>query len=702
MALLLGGIFSLRGETGTNGFKSVTDAPFGAKCDGAADDTAAIQSALNTQNVVRFPPAICVTGPLMVRSNTVLELQPATVLAAKPGYGPTDRLLNLIAVSNITIRANGGAVQMRKSEYTSGEQRHAVFISESKDVRIYDLTAKDSGGDGFLIQGTDGGGGAPSENITLSHCIADNNRRQGLSIVNARNLLVIGGEYRNTSGTPPEAGIDLETDFVTDRMENISLIGVRTSNNRGGGIKFVPKSLPNAPGNVVSVFIQGFQSANDRGGGGLFFTLPPAAAAGHAVTGQIVVQGASIVNPDSAGVQFLRWNASMPRVALNEVTVVNPNVGGTGRFDPGETGWSDAEREIAAHSGFVVAVGPTEPATPLTGSIVFHQCAAVDQRSKPAMQLGFYLHSSSAKGIDALLYNPRAVNYTLSATNSAVNWNRGRGTVRYDPKPVVQPRVNFNIDPFMGYEIAPAAAVELDLGSAAGVQGAEYTIRDTGPGVTVKPRPGDTIDLFGQAPGQAVTVARTGRGLRAVTLQSDGARRWRVDGSTAFYAANGPLYLVGGYGAAPNDPANVTIGSTGASPDVASVAFGNNTGVRMNFGYHAGGAFTPTSAVYDTGRHDVAALQIGGGAVIARFVSATAAWTPASIGDNDVAATTVPVNGCPPGSLVTAGFDSVARHNFILTAHASAANAVSVVALNKTGKAFHPAPGTLRVGCWVL
>jgi hypothetical protein len=665
------------------------------------DDTAAIQNALNAQNLVRFPPATCVTGPLQVKSNTVLELQPTTVLLARPGFDATGRLLSLVAASNVTIRGNGGTLQMRKPEYTSGEQRHAVFLSEARDVRIYDLTVRDSGGDGFLIQGADGGGGNPSENITLSHCISDGNRRQGLSIVNARNVMVLGGEYRNTAGTSPEAGIDIEPDVATDKIENISLIGVRTSNNRGSGIQITPKNLQTQPGGFVSVYIKGFQSTGDKGGGGLYFLLPSASPAGQPVAGQVQVDGASILNPQGAGVQFLRWNASMPRVVLSQMSVVNPNAGGTGTFNPGETGWSEVEKAIAANSAFVVAASGTEPSTALTGAILFLDCVASDNRAKPSMQLGFYLHSSSSKGIDARLDNPRAVNYTLAATNSAVNWNRGRGTVHYDPMPVMQPKENFHIDPFIGYEIIPAAPIELTLGSASSVAGAQYTIRDPGVGVIVKPMASDTIDLHGLTAGQAVAVARTGRGIRSLTLAADGGRRWRVENLTSYYPSNGPLQLVGGYGAAPNDPANVALGSAGASPNAASVAFGNNTGVKLNFGHAAGGVFQPTSAIYDTGRHDVSALQIGGGSVINRFVSATVPWDPPSIANDGIATLTVPLNGCVPGALVTAGFDSVAKFGFLVSAQATAANTVSVVVLNKTGKPFDPAPGTVRAGCLV-
>ena len=41
---------------------------------------------------------------------------------------------------------------------------------------------------------------------------ADNNRRQGLSIVEADGVLVTDSIFSNTHGTRPSAGIDLEPD----------------------------------------------------------------------------------------------------------------------------------------------------------------------------------------------------------------------------------------------------------------------------------------------------------------------------------------------------------------------------------------------------------------------------------------------------------------------------------------------------------
>src|SRR5207244_8705702 len=98
------------------------------RCRGV-DDTAAVQKALDRDRIVKLPSGACVVRPLQVPSNRIIEFQRTTILKAKPGYGEEERLLNVVDVSNVTIRGNGGAVAMNGSEYVSGEQRHAVFIA---------------------------------------------------------------------------------------------------------------------------------------------------------------------------------------------------------------------------------------------------------------------------------------------------------------------------------------------------------------------------------------------------------------------------------------------------------------------------------------------------------------------------------------------------------------------------------------------
>ncbi|NJN00443.1 MAG: right-handed parallel beta-helix repeat-containing protein, partial [Aquincola sp.] len=57
-------------------------------------------------------------------------------------------------------------------------------------------------GDGFYVEG--------AKDTKFCGVTADNNRRQGLSIVEANGVLVTDSVFKNTRGTRPSAGIDLE------------------------------------------------------------------------------------------------------------------------------------------------------------------------------------------------------------------------------------------------------------------------------------------------------------------------------------------------------------------------------------------------------------------------------------------------------------------------------------------------------------
>ena len=61
-----------------------------------------------------------------------------------------------------------------------------------------------SGGDGIIITGCN--------RTHIQNVQSWENNRQGLSIINARDLVVEDSEFSRTNGTSPAAGIDIEPD----------------------------------------------------------------------------------------------------------------------------------------------------------------------------------------------------------------------------------------------------------------------------------------------------------------------------------------------------------------------------------------------------------------------------------------------------------------------------------------------------------
>lgn len=98
--------------------------------------------------------------------------------------------------------------------YVASEDRHAISLIGAKNVKLINIRAEFSGGDGIFI-GSAGPSSAriPCENITITHSVMDSNLRQGVSVVSVKNLLIEDCVFSHTYGTSPQAGIDIEPEY---------------------------------------------------------------------------------------------------------------------------------------------------------------------------------------------------------------------------------------------------------------------------------------------------------------------------------------------------------------------------------------------------------------------------------------------------------------------------------------------------------
>ena len=314
--------------------ETVSVLDFGAVGNGVVNDTAAIQAALNNAGTIVFPAGTFTVTPLTVLSNTTLILNPNTILKAKTGYGANDSLLNISNVSNVVIQGNFAKVQMLKADYTTGEQRHGVFIVTGVNVTINDLIVTDTGGDGFYIGSYDNI--APSYNVTLNNCIADNARRNGLSIVSVKNCWINGGEYRNTIGTAPQSGIDVEPNSSDDFLWNVNINGVSTYNNYGDGISVVLGLYGDTAKVTTSINIVDCTSRNDAqafGNFGLRFVNGPL---NYKVYGSVNVTNFTAVDSGYSGIGFLRLTENYADINITKCTILNPG-SNVAAVNPNET-----------------------------------------------------------------------------------------------------------------------------------------------------------------------------------------------------------------------------------------------------------------------------------------------------------------------------------------------------------------------------
>ena len=174
-----------------------------------------------------------------------LQMESGTILKAIPNSSGTYAILKIVSVTNVNVI--GGTLQgerhqhLADGDYTSfsGNQwGMGIHIAKSSNVLIDGVTATQCWGDGFYIAGALlGGAPAPSTNITIQNVVADDNRRQGLSIENVDGLLVQNSIFKNTNGQSPFSGIDIEPYADYQNVTNVIIKNNQIYGNQGCGIE---------------------------------------------------------------------------------------------------------------------------------------------------------------------------------------------------------------------------------------------------------------------------------------------------------------------------------------------------------------------------------------------------------------------------------------------------------------------------------
>jgi len=239
------------------------------------DSTEYVRAAINSgARRVRIPNvgANWVVLPINLRDDLELILEEGVVLEAKKGayLGINHSVLNLQDVRNVTIRGYGATLKMHKDDYANpalydkAEWRHGINVRGGTNIQILGLTIKDTGGDGIYL----GRGQTKpyNENVVIRDVVADNNYRQGISVISAKGLLIENSVFRNTGGTSPEDGIDFEPNLPDEVLEDIVVRRTTIENNGGHGISFY---LWNMADKEVSILVEDVVIRGNRYGIGL-------------------------------------------------------------------------------------------------------------------------------------------------------------------------------------------------------------------------------------------------------------------------------------------------------------------------------------------------------------------------------------------------------------------------------------------------
>jgi len=181
------------------------------------------------------------TEPVMLKSDQEIILEDGVCVRAMPGkfHGLGDSLFTCKGLKNVILRGNGKAtLRMNKKDYQNpaiykhSEWRFGIALFNCENIQIKNLSILSSGGDGVYI----GGSGTPNKNIKLEELILDDHHRQGISIINAENLLIRKCKISNTQGTRPEAGIDFEPNRTDEVIINTVIEECEIFGNAYSGI----------------------------------------------------------------------------------------------------------------------------------------------------------------------------------------------------------------------------------------------------------------------------------------------------------------------------------------------------------------------------------------------------------------------------------------------------------------------------------
>ena len=227
----------------------------GAAGNGVTNDTAAIQAAVDmvagTGGTVWVPVGTYMIDAqtcVNLGSRTTFHMDNAAVLKAIPNDVGLYALIKIASKTDVNVV--GGTIQGERHEHLAedGEWGMGIWIAGSSNVYIDGVTARACWGDGFYQAGY----GGRSYNVNIYSVIADDNRRQGLSVENVDGMAIRDSIFKNTFGTWPMCGIDLEPFQPDQATINLLVTNNRFENNYTGFV-LAGGSLTNVIHNIAVV-----------------------------------------------------------------------------------------------------------------------------------------------------------------------------------------------------------------------------------------------------------------------------------------------------------------------------------------------------------------------------------------------------------------------------------------------------------------
>lgn len=239
--------------------ESIRVSQFGAYGDGTHDDTEKINNAIKYANNQHKTTIIFESGKVynvkpyldsdtqggsattnihgvMLKDNITLDLNNAEIKAIannRTNYN----IFTLSNVSNICIKNGKITGDMDTHNGSTGEWGYGISLRNTENIILDNLYISKCWGDGINLNAQTNGSDN-NKNITITNCICDDNRRQGMSIELGENIYVENCQFINTGSTSyvaPGAGIDIEPSFKNAKVLNTIIENCVFRNNYNEG-----------------------------------------------------------------------------------------------------------------------------------------------------------------------------------------------------------------------------------------------------------------------------------------------------------------------------------------------------------------------------------------------------------------------------------------------------------------------------------
>ena len=139
----------------------------------------------------------------------------------------------VVATSGHNVRIEGGIYYGERNQHkgTAGEWGHGIRITEgASNVTVSGVSVLDCWGDGIAVDGNVVNNNVLIENFNISNC-----RRQGISVIFAKDCVIRNGVITNIQGTEPHLGIDIEPNS-NGYCESIKVENVKIESEKGIGV----------------------------------------------------------------------------------------------------------------------------------------------------------------------------------------------------------------------------------------------------------------------------------------------------------------------------------------------------------------------------------------------------------------------------------------------------------------------------------